>query len=335
MKKLLVLLTSLTLLILFLVYQQEILNKFSSLIGISRTRTHVHAIASISDLNRSVTLKRANDTIWNTADTNEELAMLDAVSTGYDSTATIRFNLGYIMSLGERSLIVIEDPKQEAANLIEINLDQGTVQAKNTTADNATLKINSNNAITEVSGRSDFTISVNKASKRAEIWIRVGRAKIKDRKTGEEIIVKENEKKTFSTEAVKKEALPEPVPVPEAVAPPPPPEEEPAPVKIVKKTPAKKARTLRTNDVAKIVAKQRKKIDTCYEKNKRGAGGGGKKVSIKFVVAPNGIVTRANIARSDLGDAAIERCVVFWIKAVRFPKFDGKPIEQTVNFVFQ
>ncbi|MFH1222725.1 MAG: AgmX/PglI C-terminal domain-containing protein [Pseudomonadota bacterium] len=335
MKKLLILLIALILLILFLMYQQPILNRFFSLIGGSMG-TRVQAIAQLSELNKSVTLKRSNDTVWNTAELNQGLAILDSLSTGYDSAATIRFNLGYIMNMGERSLIVIEDPKQEAANLIELNLDQGTLQAKNATSDTTTLKIKSNNTITEVKGKSTFTITVDKATKRAEIWITLGQARVKDKVTGKEIVIKENEKKIFSIENIEQPV--EPVVPPAAVVPevkpgetiaPPP---EPAAAKPVKKASVRKPRVLKTNDIAKIVAKQRKKIDACYERSRRT---GGKKLSIKFNIATSGIVTKINIARSDLNDPTVERCVMFWIKTIKFPRFDGAQVEQTVNFVFQ
>jgi hypothetical protein len=78
---------------------------------------------------------------------------------------------------------------------------------------------------------------------------------------------------------------------------------------------------------------QKKKIDTCYER-KRGSAGG-QRVTVRMIIQNTGIVSRATISNSTLQDPAVERCVLFWVRAIRFPKFDGAPLDERVNFLFQ
>lgn len=335
MKKILILVLILILFAGFLFYQQEITSFFLYLVGQGERKAPAKTIAIMNDSRKNVAVKRANETIWNTAGNKERLAILDSVSTGYDSNAMISFDIGYLVNVGERSLIVIEDPKQEAANLIELSFDRGTIQASNTTATNATLKIKADKTTTEVKGQSDFSISVDKDTKKAEIWIKIGEAKVTD-KEGNQLIVKANEKKTFSIEKaimLEPEALPPP-PLPEPVA------AEASDAKISKDIarpksikPKKTAKRLKTNDIARYVNMQKKKIDTCYERKKGSAGG--QRVTVRMIIQNTGMVSRANITSSTLQDPAVERCVLFWVRAIRFPRFDGPPMDERVNFLFQ
>ncbi len=335
MKKVLILIAVLLLFAGFLFYQQEITSFFLYMVGKGERKAPAKTIAIMNDSRKNVAVKRSNETIWNTANNKERLAILDSVSTGYDSNAMIAFDIGYLVNVGERSLIVIEDPKQEAANLIEISFDRGSIQASNTTASNATLKIKSDKTTTEVKGQSDFSISVDKDTKKAEIWIKIGEAKVTDVQ-GNEIVVKANERKTFSIEKaimLEPESLPAP-PVPEPAAA----EATEAEMKkdLVRPAttkPKKPLRRLKTNDIARYVNMQKKKIDTCYERKKGSAGG--QRVTVRMTIQNTGRISSANITNSTLQDPAVERCVLFWVRAIRFPKFDGQPIEERVNFLFQ
>jgi hypothetical protein len=335
MKKIITLIVLILMFLSFIYYQQDITHFFLDLLGKTERKAPKRSIASVNDYRKNVAIKRSNDTIWNNMVTKERLALMDSVSTGYDSNALIAFDIGYIINVGERSLIVIENPKQEAANLIEINFDRGSLQASNTTASNATLMIHADKTTTEVKGQSEFSINVDKDTKKAEIWIKIGEAKVRDQE-GNEILVKANEKKTFSIE--KAIAL-----NPEPIAPP---IVEPLPVEAPKietqkkilrpkvaTAPKKPVRRLQTNEIARYVNMQKKKIDTCYER-KRGSAGG-QRVTVRMIIQNTGIVSRATISNSTLQDPAVERCVLFWVRAIRFPKFDGAPLDERVNFLFQ
>jgi hypothetical protein len=54
-----------------------------------------------------------------------------------------------------------------------------------------------------------------------------------------------------------------------------------------------------------------------------------------MTIRNTGIVSNAEVVRSNLDDTTVERCVIFWVKAIKFPKFEGKPLQETVNFAFQ
>ncbi len=334
MKKVIMIFLALAALGVVVIYQQRITTTILNIFGMGEDRTkNVIGIASLNEVYRSVTVKRAADTIWNIAESNEQLAIKDSVSTGFDSTAMVKFNLGYLISVGERSLIVIEDPKQEAANLIEVSFDQGTFEAKSTQEalnsaeePSTTLRIRASNTVTEVKGKTHLAMSVDKANKKAEIWIKIGEARVRDDK-GTEIIIRENEKKTIDIDTM----VSEPEPLKEQVSAPL--IQEPEKVVPKKTKPKKTNRKLKRNDVIKAVALQRKKIDTCYERNRK--AGTGKSLAIRLKIKNTGVVTDAIVLRSNLDDPTVERCVTFWMKAIRFPIFDGAAREETINFAFQ
>ena len=335
MKKVLILILVLLSFVLFMFYQQEITNFFLYAIGKGTKKTPTKAIASVNDYRKNVTIKRSNDTIWNTASSKERLALMDSVSTGYDSNALISFDLGYMLNVGERSLIVIENPKQEAANLIEISFDRGSIQASNTVNNDTTLTIKSDKTTTEIKGQSDFTLSVDKDTKQAEIWIKIGEAKVKDDQ-GNQIIVKANERKKFSIEkavAIEPEPVAVAVPEPAPVETPKPEVKKPAPKPRVAQTPKRPTRILKRSEIERYVKAQKKKISTCYEKKKAAAEG--QSVTIRLIIQNTGVVSRATITNTTLNDPGIERCVIFWVKAIKFPKFDGPPADEKVGFLFQ
>jgi len=333
MKKVAVLVLTLLLFVLFLLYQQEITSFFLQAIGKETKKVTVKAIASITDNRKNVTIKRSNETVWDTAKTKERLALMDAVSTGYDSNALVAFDIGYMINVGERSLIVIDKPKQDVANLLELNFDRGTMQVSNTVSNDATLKIKSDSVTTELKGKSDFTLSIDKDTKKAEIWIKIGEAKVSD-KEGNQIIVKANEKKKFSTN---KAVQIEPEPPIVIATPEPEPEIKPEVTKEeVKpnKEPKKVFKRLKRYDIERYVRAQKTKINTCYEK-KKGAAEEGQSVTVRLIIQSTGIVSKATIINTTLKSPPVERCVLFWMKAIKFPKFEGPPADETVGFLFQ
>ncbi|MCX6112339.1 MAG: AgmX/PglI C-terminal domain-containing protein, partial [Proteobacteria bacterium] len=207
-------------------------------------------------------------------------------------------------------------------NLAEVNFHQGSFEAKNEAATDAILLVRSNKLMTEIKGKFDFGMNVDRKNKTAKIWVKVGQAKVTDDK-GNQMLVNENETKDFSTEEIqqpKPEIKPEPIPEPEPMPAPPPP---------VKKV---KLKRLTTNEIRRIIANQRQKIDTCYARRRRPGGG---RVNIAIAIRNTGQVMSADVASSTFGDPTLENCVAFWMRAVKFPKFDGEPIKDNADIVFR
>ena len=71
------------------------------------------------------------------------------------------------------------------------------------------------------------------------------------------------------------------------------------------------------------------RVRFCFAKNPNASG----VVRIRFVIAPSGEVTSANVANSTLGNAEIEQCLVRRVLMMRFPAFEGSP--KTVTFPFR
>ena len=321
MKKALIILLSLCVVAAAYLYQQEIMNFVFKMFG-KNQEPPIKAVAFLNQVNKNVTYKRATSTGWGIGENNLGLALLDSVSTGAYSTASIKFNIGYFFNLDENSLIVIEEPKQAVQNLTEVNFHQGTFQARNDAATDATLLVKSNKITTEVKGKFDFGMSVDKANKKAKVWVRVGQAKVTDDK-GNQMVINENESKDFSTEEIelpKPEIKPEPIPEPEPAPP------APKPVKKVK------VKGLSKNEIRRIIAKQRQKIDTCYTRSRRTGGG---RVTVAVAINNTGKVAIATVADSTFGNPTLENCVAFWMRAVKFPKFDGEPITDDVDIIFR
>ncbi|MBN1114147.1 MAG: AgmX/PglI C-terminal domain-containing protein, partial [Oligoflexia bacterium] len=255
-------------------------------------------------------------------------ALMDSVSTGYDSNAVIKFNTGYFFKLGENSLIVIDEPGAELANLIVLSLDQGIIQGKNTEKEDAVVQIKTGEATTELKGRASFGIRVNK-DKSAEVWVQKGSARI-TKKSGEVLEIEENEHKQFATLG---EGLHD--------------------TKYIFKDYGTKVKTpageyqfaqsgsqrdeladgLSRSVINKYITKNRKKIDICY--HKRGNEFRGGKIVVRLVIEKTGGVISASVTSSTLNNTTIENCVLFWIKAIKFPPFKGEAVAETITYVFE
>ena len=220
MKKVAVILSLLCIVAITFLYQQEIINFAFKLLGKTQ-EPPIKAIAFLNEVNKNVTYKRATSTGWGIGENNLGLAVLDSVSTGAYSTASIKFNIGCLFNLEENSLVVIEEPKQPIANLTELDFHQGAFEAKNEVNNEAILLVRSNKVTTEIKGKFDFGMKVDKATNKAKVWVKVGQAKVTDDK-GTQLLVKENESQDFSIEEIivpkpeiKTEPIPEPLPAPE------------------------------------------------------------------------------------------------------------------------
>lgn len=327
MKKFAVVLSLLCVVAIALLYQQEIINFTFKLLG-KNQEPPIKAIAFLNDVNKNVTYKRSFNTAWVIAENNLGLAVLDSVSTATESRTAIKFNVGYLFNLEENSLVVIQEPKQAIANLTELDFHHGTFEAKNEVNNDATLLVKSNQVTTELKGKFDFGMSVDKTTKKAKVWVKTGRAKVSDEK-GNELVINENESKDFATDDViipVPEVKPEPVPEPKI---------EPVPAPAPKPVPVKKVTKLRrptTNEIRRVISGQRQKVDTCYARRRRPGGG---RVTFTITLMNTGKLARADLTRSTFQDPTLESCVAFWMKAIKFPKFDGTPIKDNVEIVFK
>lgn len=320
MKKVAVILSLLCIVAIAFLYQQEIINFTFKLLG-KNQEPPIKAIAFLNEVNKNVTYKRATSTGWGIGENNLGLAVLDSVSTGAYSTASIKFNIGCLFNLEENSLVVIEEPKQPIANLTELDFHQGAFEAKNEVNNEAILLVRSNKVTTEIKGKFDFGMKVDKATNKAKVWVKVGQAKVTDDK-GTQLLVKENESQDFSIEEIivpkpeiKPEPIPEPIPAP-----------APKPVKkITLKRPT-------TNEIRRIISNQRQKVDTCYARRRRPGGG---RITLAVTIMNTGQLSKADVTKSTFQDPTLESCVAFWMKAINFPKFDGTPIKDNVEIVFR
>lgn len=320
MKKVAVILSLLCIVAIAFLYQQEIINFTFKLLG-KNQEPPIKAIAFLNEVNKNVTYKRSTSTGWGIGENNLGLAVLDSVSTGAYSTASIKFNIGCLFNLEENSLVVIEEPKQPIANLTELDFHQGAFEAKNDVNKEAILLVRSNKVTTEIKGKFDFGMKVDKATNKAKVWVKVGQAKVTDDK-GNQLLVKENESQDFSIEEIiipKPEIQPEPKPEPKPV---------PTP-KTIKKITLKRPTT---NEIRRIISNQRQKVDTCYARRRRPGGG---RITLAVTIMNTGQLSKADVTKSTFQDATLESCVAFWMKAISFPKFDGTPIKDNVEIVFR
>ena len=197
MKRVIIILLALCLVAAALLYQQEIVNFAFKLFG-KKQEAPIKPIAFMNEVNKNVTYKRSANTGWGIGENNLGLALFDSVSTGAYSTTLIKFNIGILFNMDENSFVVIEEPKQSTPNLIEVNFHQGSFEAKNDVANDSTLVVRSNKLTTEIKGRFDFGMAVDKKNKTAKVWVKIGQAKVSD-EMGHVMLVNENESKDFTT----------------------------------------------------------------------------------------------------------------------------------------
>lgn len=72
----------------------------------------------------------------------------------------------------------------------------------------------------------------------------------------------------------------------------------------------------------------------CYDEGRRANPSLQGKVTVKFEIDPNGVVTKSADARSDLPDAAVVQCVVEAYRTLRFPRPDGGVVTVYFPLIF-
>lgn len=72
--------------------------------------------------------------------------------------------------------------------------------------------------------------------------------------------------------------------------------------------------------IRSVVVEHLELFARCYDEGRRTSPTLQGKVTVKFEIDPNGIVTKSADARSDLPDAAVVQCVVDVYRTLRFPK---------------
>jgi hypothetical protein len=92
---------------------------------------------------------------------------------------------------------------------------------------------------------------------------------------------------------------------------------------------------LSKEQVMRVVRAHATAIKYCYEKELQRAPHLSGRIDIAWVIHPNGTVDRARVAKSAIGNAAVEGCIVRTIKSWQFPKADADTIVQSFPFLFK
>jgi hypothetical protein len=309
----------------FILFQQDIFNFVFLMLNKNKEEANAesNAIAQFYEISNIVKLKRSQSTIWNPAEVQQKLATFDAVSTGEKSSTLIEFNSGYFFKLGENSLIAIEQPPQNNSRIVELAMNKGTIQGRNTSNDQAKVKIKAGNSVTEVDGKSEFGIRLNDDNS-SEVWVNSGSAFVTD-KSGQTITVNQNEHKQFNAPENKQQYIFKEVVVTEDLR-----------TEYVEpdfKSAEDITSTLSRAQINKIITQNKKKINTCYQKSRE--KGANASININIRISTAGTVESVNITNASTIEDSVAKCVLFWMKSLRFPKFSGdKPVEDNINFVF-
>jgi outer membrane biosynthesis protein TonB len=93
--------------------------------------------------------------------------------------------------------------------------------------------------------------------------------------------------------------------------------------------------SLSKEQVYKVVKAHFAGVKYCYEKelqHKQSLSGG---VDMFWVIQPDGTVSKANVKKSTMGDAAVEGCILRQVKQWTFPKAPGQTTVNPFPFVFK
>lgn len=310
----------------FVYKQQEIIDTLYSYLGNKANTTDTRkTLAAITELNRNVKLKKSNSTIWDIVEKGARLALLDTLSTSLASDAIVAFDSGYNFKLGENSLVVIENPNEEQKKMIILSLNNGVVQGKNTSNEDATVKIKTGNIVTEIKGKASFGVRMREDNV-AEVWVNDGKAKVSDKK-GKEDEVNVNEHKQYQTDQIEQEQKFIFIKEKEDE------KDKKKDIDFVTTGSTEGKEGLSRAVINQLISKQRKKINNCYDKSQ--LSGKGNKVVVRLVIEGTGNVSSVSIPSSTIGDPGIEECIRFWIKAIKFPPFKGTSVSESVQFVFE
>jgi hypothetical protein len=86
--------------------------------------------------------------------------------------------------------------------------------------------------------------------------------------------------------------------------------------------------------IRSVVVEHLELFAKCYDEGRRTSPTLQGKVTVKFEIDPNGIVTKSADARSDLPDAAVVQCVVATYRTLRFPKPNGGVVTVYFPLIF-
>jgi hypothetical protein len=92
---------------------------------------------------------------------------------------------------------------------------------------------------------------------------------------------------------------------------------------------------LSKEQVMRVVRAHATAIKYCYEKELQRAPHLSGRIDIAWVVHSDGSVDRVRVAKSGVGNAAVEGCIVRTIKSWQFPKADADTIVQSFPFLFK
>jgi outer membrane biosynthesis protein TonB len=92
---------------------------------------------------------------------------------------------------------------------------------------------------------------------------------------------------------------------------------------------------LSKEQVMRVVRSHAAAIKYCYDKELQRAPHLSGRIDIAWVIHSNGSVDRARVAKSAMGNAAVEGCIVRTLKSWQFPKADADTIVQSFPFLFK
>lgn len=96
------------------------------------------------------------------------------------------------------------------------------------------------------------------------------------------------------------------------------------------------SRQLSAETIQSVVRAGFGKFRRCYENGLRDCPNLNGRVTVDFVIQPNGTVSRAeaNAKETDLSDTSVGRCVALGFRDLRFPGFDGPPMRVRYPVMF-
>jgi hypothetical protein len=286
----------------------------------------IQEVAKIKNPINNVNIKSKDKTVWFPAEESAKLELNDSVATGINSSSEIVFKEGYLISLGDNSLIEIRMPDE--SEFTEIELSYGTLSVVNENEQDARIKIKIGEVVANVGKQSKFQITTTQD--KTELKVEAGEVELKD-SLGNKIVVDDKKEKTIK---IKDEKF-----IIEDI--------EEIPITITDKEPLidKKERpkeeekvikkySIQTSNLYKAVSEKQEQLSTCYYRMTRPTKET-PMVNMEVIVESDGKISDAKIINTNIEEEEIKTCLVFWLKQVDLKQITDKPIKRTINLYFK
>lgn len=275
-----------------IIYHEKIVEGIDQLLSGKDQR---QTIAVIQTLDGRVRVKPANTLRYKNANVRQELKDKDTLTTDADSHVKLSFVSGFEIQVEPNSLIVIENPKQDADGRIQITFLKGEFTVLKTGSPNQVI-VSKDKKFQDLAGRTP--------QKPVEIDLTPTNLipdRVEDIKVPVLEAVKLDEKKKVLAE--KK-------------APPPPPK--------------KPKETLSDDYISQVVLSQKPFFNRCYAQHLRLNPDSRGQIHLAFTINTQGRVSSVSLVQSSLSDPQLEKCTMSVVERCRFKAFDGDPI--VVNY---